>query len=153
MSERIKIRLANDADHDALIGVWKSALATGHAFLQEGDRLFYERRLPLYFAAVSVYVAELNGRIVGFVGVHEASIEMLFVAADAQRLGVGSALLCFAVERLGADRVDVNEQNRPARVFYERHGFQVQERSPVDGEGKAYPILHLAKVVSSTRLG
>ena len=57
--------------------------------------------------------------------------------------GVGSSLLSHAVSVLGADRVDVNEQNERALGFYERHGFVVTGRSQVDGTGRPYPLLHM----------
>lgn len=40
--------------------------------------------------------------------------------------------------------VDVNEQNTQAVGFYARAGFTVTGRSPVDDEGRPYPLLHLA---------
>jgi putative acetyltransferase len=41
--------------------------------------------------------------------------------------------------------VDVNEQNEPARRFYEALGFVAAGRSPLDDNGLPYPILHLRR--------
>lgn len=41
--------------------------------------------------------------------------------------------------------VDVNEQNPAVLHFYEALGFRVQGRSPVDGAGRPFPLLHLAE--------
>lgn len=43
-----------------------------------------------------------------------------------------------------AIKVDVNEQNNHALGFYEHIGFKVVGRSPLDGQGEPYPILHMA---------
>ncbi|MGY0625916.1 MAG: GNAT family N-acetyltransferase, partial [Paraglaciecola chathamensis] len=43
-----------------------------------------------------------------------------------------------------ATKVDVNEQNPKALGFYQRIGFKVVGRSELDGQGKPYPLLHLA---------
>jgi putative acetyltransferase len=37
----------------------------------------------------------------------------------------------------------VNEQNRSALAFYEHLGFERTGRSPVDGQGRPYPLIHL----------
>jgi putative acetyltransferase len=37
----------------------------------------------------------------------------------------------------------VNEQNPAAVGFYEALGFTVRGRSPVDGEGRPFPLLHM----------
>ena len=69
------------------------------------------------------------------------SIEMLFVRTDFRGSGIGSALMREALNR-GACRVDVNEQNPLALVFYRRFGFEVVSRDALDGLGLPYPILH-----------
>ena len=81
--------------------------------------------------------------ILGFIGIHDAKVEMLFVHDDARGKGVGKILLQFAIEQLGAQLVDVNEQNPKAVGFYQHMGFQVESRSPLDGMGKPFPILHM----------
>ena len=44
----------------------------------------------------------------------------------------------------GATLVDVNEQNEQAVGFYLKMGFTVTGRSPLDAQGKPYPLLHMA---------
>ncbi|AFT68647.1 Acetyltransferase, GNAT family [Alloalcanivorax dieselolei B5] len=71
---------------------------------------------------------------------------MLFIAPEARGTGVGSLLAAHAVERQGATKVDVNEQNKQALGFYKHIGFSVVGRSPLDGQGKPYPLLHMELV-------
>ena len=40
-------------------------------------------------------------------------------------------------------RVDVNEQNPEAVKFYEAMGFVVAERSPLDDQGRPFPLLRM----------
>ncbi|WP_231910603.1 GNAT family N-acetyltransferase [Candidatus Nitrosoglobus terrae] len=84
-----------------------------------------------------------SGNILGFCGVHEGNIEMLFISPESRGLGVGSLLVEHAVKNQGATKVDVNEQNIQALGFYEHVGFSVVGRSHQDGQGKSYPLLHM----------
>ena len=68
---------------------------------------------------------------------------MLFVHPEKRGRGIGKTLVRYAVGKLGCGRVDVNEQNGQAVGFYEKLGFRKTGRSPVDAEGRPYPILHL----------
>lgn len=73
------------------------------------------------------------------------NIEMLFVHNDWRGKGIGRKLVTYAIEKLQACKVDVNEQNRQAVGFYRHMGFSVVSRSGLDAEGKAYPILHMLR--------
>lgn len=57
--------------------------------------------------------------------------------------GLGTRLIEFA-KSLGADSVDVNEQNPKALGFYQANGFHVVSRDEFDGDGRHFPILHLS---------
>lgn len=55
----------------------------------------------------------------GFMGVYETTLEMLFVDNQYQGKGIGKELLNYAIQRLGINKVDVNEQNIQAVGFYQ----------------------------------
>ncbi|MBS4635737.1 MULTISPECIES: GNAT family N-acetyltransferase [Aeromonas] len=141
----MKIDAAQKCDHPTLITIWEASVRASHHFLQEAD-IAALRPLILehYFDAVTLNCARVdNGVIVGFIGVAEGNIEMLFVDPGRQGGGVGRLLVADAIHHLGATRVDVNEQNEPALGFYRHLGFEVVGRSALDGQGKPYPLLHL----------
>lgn len=52
-------------------------------------------------------------------GVYETTLEMLFVDNQYQGKGIGKELLTYAIQRLGINKVDVNEQNIQAVGFYQ----------------------------------
>ncbi|WP_217177057.1 GNAT family N-acetyltransferase [Streptomyces sp. AC495_CC817] len=133
-------------EYRALAEIWGSAVRATHDFLAEDDFVrIRENLVPAYFPAVELLVAERAGRPVGFAGIAEGSLEMLFVSDEARGQGVGSALLAEAVSAHGVTVVDVNEQNEGAHGFYLRHGFVEVGRSELDGDGRPYPILHLQR--------
>lgn len=47
-----------------------------------------------------------------------------------------------------ARKVDVNEQNPQARGFYEHMGFAAYARSPLDGAGLPFPIVHMELIAN-----
>jgi putative acetyltransferase len=76
-------------------------------------------------------------------GTSENNIEMLFVHPEEMGKGIGKFLVNYAVNELKIKKVDVNEQNKQARKFYEKMGFCVVNHSALDNEGFPYPILHM----------
>ena len=133
------------ADYQELIIVWEASVRATHDFLSETDIAFYRNLiLNQYFDLVALKcVKDKSGDILGFLGTTEQKIEMLFVHPDSRGQGIGKALIKYAVRELGIRLVDVNEQNTQAVGFYYAMGFNLQKRSPLDGMGKPYPILHL----------
>ena len=144
------IRPATKQDHLTIIAVWEASVRATHHFLSEEDIQFFKPLiLHEYLGAVDLYcAADASGFLHGFLGVSGTAIEMLFLHPDSRGNGIGKRLLQFAMQSLGATKVDVNEQNPAARGFYEHMGFAVVRRSPTDGMGKPFPILHMERINS-----
>ena len=144
----------NKADHQALIEIWESSVRATHDFLSEEDLIELKPLiLEQYFDAVDLKCAKnTEGKILGFCGVHNSHIEMLFISPDARGNGLGALLVSHAIHNQGATKVDVNEQNEQALGFYQHIGFSVIGRSPLDDQGKPYPLLHMELSKSDRRL-
>ncbi|WP_419785874.1 GNAT family N-acetyltransferase [Pseudodesulfovibrio sp.] len=132
-------------DYADILEVWEASVRATHHFLSEADILFFR---PLVqnecLPAVDLFCArDGQGELLGFIGVAGQKIEMLFLRPESFGCGLGKQLLLYAVRELGAREVDVNEQNPGAVGFYEHMGFSVAARSPLDGMGKPFPLLHL----------
>lgn len=134
-----------EGDFSEIVEVWEDSVRATHDFLSEDDIQFLKPLiLHEYLPNLCVYcVQDESRRIAGFVGVADSKVEMLFLAPNHRGKGVGRLLLRFAMDELGAHKVDVNEQNPSALGFYEHMGFRVVDRSPVDAMGKPFPILHM----------
>jgi GNAT superfamily N-acetyltransferase len=113
------------ADLDAVASVWLAGWrSTGLpvAGLVSLDEL--RSRLPVEVErGWQVYVARVEGRVVGFAALQDDWVMQLFVAPDAQGRGVGKALLDLAKARCPRGfRLDTAAESRAVR-FYEREGL------------------------------
>jgi len=145
------IRVSTPTDREALLDIWLRSVRATHTFLAESD---IEGLLPAVRAYLSSPDSELwtlcsdREAPIGFMGLADNNVESLFVAPDHARRGGGRLLLEHARTLKGPLRVDVNEQTSGAIRFYEANGFHVVGRSPVDGAGRPFPLLHLREDVT-----
>jgi putative acetyltransferase len=132
-------------EYNEVMDVWEKSVRATHSFLQEDDISLYKKLIPeKYLDVVRLYAVRDNlNKIIGFMGVSNNHIEMLFIRPEMRGKGVGKTLVNYAINELKLQKVDVNEQNEQAVGFYIRMGFTVKGRSEFDSIGKPYPILHL----------
>ena len=143
----MKIETALPSHFERLVAIWESSVRATHHFLQESDiAALRPLLLNAYLPNLSVVISRDDaGAIHGFLGVDKNRIEMLFVDDASRGKGVGKLLLNYAVEHIGANEVDVNEQNPQGVAFYRHMGFEQIGRSEVDGQGKPFPLLHMKR--------
>lgn len=137
-------RVVGRVFYSEILRIWEASVRATHYFLSEEDIRYYKKLIEeQYLDVVDLYIVRNDDRIWGFMGVVHDSIEMLFLDPDFRGKGIGRLFVQYALSQLGVCRVDVNEQNEEALFFYQKMGFSVKGRSPFDGEGKPFPILHL----------
>lgn len=127
-----------------LVGVWERSVRATHAFLSEGEIAEIKPFVPQALAGVeALVVAERGGDPVGFMGVQDGRLEMLFLDPAVRGQGLGRRLLERGIEHLGVTELTVNEQNPQAVGFYEHLGFKTYRRTELDEEGRPYPLLYM----------
>ena len=133
------------AEIPRLVEVWEASARATHHFLTEADFQFFTPLVGDELAQLQslLCVRDGDGQVVGFIGVEGDEVESLFIHPDWRGQGIGRRLLTYAIETVGATRLDVNEQNDQAVGFYRRMGFVVAGRSEDDGLGRPFPILHM----------
>lgn len=143
------IRRATPADADAIAGVlvrsWRRDyvdILDAHvlADLDAGERAATWRAW-LGDAALQVWVADAQGRVVGFASLHGAKLMTLYVDPVAQGAGVGTQLLAQA-EAAGARELEVFAANGHGRRFYEARGWRLDGRS---GEWLDRPLVRYVR--------
>lgn len=71
----------------------------------------------------SLFVAEENGILKGFLELRETEIVKLYVEPCFQSGGIGHGLMEYATQTLHAEFLWALEKNTRALAFYHRHGF------------------------------
>lgn len=129
---------------EQILSVWEKSVLATHDFLSPEDFVSIKEAVhTIDFSAFEVYCLIYERKVIGFLGVAEKKIEMLFLDPSFIGQGMGKKLTGFAIKELTADKVDVNEQNSQAVKFYEKMGFVSYERTEKDDQGKNYPLLRM----------
>lgn len=130
-----------------LLDVWESSVKATHLFLSVDEINNIKEYVPQALQGVqSLVVAENEqGNPIGFMGIQEQMLEMLFVSAQERGKGVGKKLLEYGMKHYTVRELAVNEQNPLAKGFYEYMGFEVYKRTEQDEQGNPYPLLYMRK--------
>lgn len=86
-----------------------------------------------------VTVAEVGGRIDGFIARDGAMIHALYVAERRRGHGIGSALLARMQREIDHLALWTFQANQRAQRFYLRHGFVESERTEGEGNDERLP--------------
>ncbi len=130
-----------------LLKVWESAVRATHLFLSEEEIENIKKYVPEALKFVpNLLVAENDeGKPLGFMGIQEQSLEMLFISNENRGQGIGKKLIEYGIENYSINEVAVNEQNPQAKRFYEKMGFEVYKRTELDEQGNPYPLLYMKR--------
>ena len=132
-------------EYDRAAELWEASVRVTHDFVTEADLDMFRPLVRASFGEIPLLAGLRadDGLLIGFIGVAEGNVEMLFLDPAYRGQGGGSLLLEHAFRSFDATKVDVNEQNPQAVGFYLHHGFRVVGRSETDSTNKPYPLLHL----------
>ena len=148
----MKVSGIEPVEYQRATEIWESSVRATHHFVAEDDIVSFRPMVRGAFKELPnlAGLRSDNGELVGFVGVADGKVEMLFLDPAFRGRGGGRTLLEHARTVFGATAVDVNEQNKQAVGFYLHQGYEVVGRSELDSTGKPYPILHLSMSTPAT---
>ena len=130
-----------------LLTVWEASVRATHLFLSDAEILQIKEYVPQALQGIAhLIVAEDDaGAAVGFMGIEDWRLEMLFLSPAARGQGLGRRLLEYGITRYGVRELTVNEQNPQAVGFYEHMGFATYRRTETDEQGGPYSILYMRR--------
>lgn len=139
-----EIRPSTREDGDRVVQIWRDAVDATHHFLTPEDRAAIDEQVQAFLPEMPLWLAvDRSGQVVGFMGLSNDHMDSLFIDPVVRGSGVGRMLVEHAISLHPVLTTDVNEQNAQAVGFYERLGFARTGRSPVDDQGRPYPLIHL----------
>lgn len=127
---KMKIRIAIKEDavriHDVHTEAARITCSKSYSKVQI-DAWLDKRKPEGYYDGINkkeMFVAELDGRIVGFGHAYSGAILAIFVHPDSQRIGVGKELLNYALAIAFENSTDLTIEATPnAFEFYRKCGF------------------------------
>lgn len=133
---QVTIRAYRASDKPSLSSIWYRASLQAHSFLGE-RRLQDQRQLieDVYLEKAETWVATIEGRPVGFIGLLDSFIGGLFVDPDVQGCGTGQVLIRHALKLKGDLSLEVYSDNERACRFYSRLGFKITGERAEDDDG------------------
>ena len=133
---------------EQLLKVWESSVKATHLFLSENEIENIKKYVPQALKEIPyLIIAEDKNQIpVGFMGIVEQHLEMLFLSHEERGKGLGKELLKYGIDKYSVNDLAVNEQNPLAKGFYEHMGFEVYKRTECDEQGNPYPLLYMRLV-------
>ncbi|NUU03241.1 acetyltransferase [Herbaspirillum robiniae] len=138
------IRPSRPADGPRVVEIWRLAVDATHGFLSPADRAAIEDDVRGFLPAAPLWLAtDADDVALGFMLLDGAKMEALFIDPAHHGRGIGRALVAHALALHPVLETDVNQQNAQAVRFYRRLGFTETGRSTLDGQGRAYPLIHL----------
>ncbi len=134
MSQKILLRKATLLDADAISNIYLASRKKLVAFapLAHSDESIFQWIREMIASTSEVIVAEENSVVVGMMILSKKNsigwIDHLYLSPKMVGLGIGSLLVNTAKLQLGSPiRLNTFQENREARRFYEKHGFQILE--------------------------
>lgn len=125
----MKLRRYEPEDLHSTIAMWIETKRIAYPYLPLEPTYTFDDNLEFFRSHIEprceIWLADEEGRIVGFLALDGGYLDRLYVATTHQRQGVGEMLLQRARER-SPDGLSLHthQQNHQARAFYEKHGFR-----------------------------
>lgn len=127
-----------------LVSLWERTVLLTHHFLTKNEIDKIKEYVPNALASVKhLIICQDNNKLLGFMGIENEKLEMLFIDINFLHQGFGKSLIEYAKKYYGLKELTVNEQNHEAVGFYKHMGFIPYKRTEYDEEGNPYPLIYM----------
>ena len=117
------IREFKTSDLDAVMRIWVEVNIEAHSFIDSAYWKSNYASVREEIPQATVFVAEEDKTVIGFIGLAENFIAGIFVMKPFRSRGVGKQLLQKAKELTPELTLEVFAENAQAIAFYQREGF------------------------------
>ena len=129
----------------SLTALWERSVIATHLFLNAEEIAQIKQYLPQALSEVAHLIIAPNehGEPLGFMGINEQKLKVLFLEPALRGQGLGRKLLQYGIDKYG-----VNEQNPQAVGFYKHLGFKIYKRTDLDEQGAPYPFFYMRVAIN-----
>lgn len=139
------IRKFEKSDIDQIMQIWLNENTKAHDFIPSNYWLDNYSFVQEALCLAEIYVATIDAKVVGFIGLNENYIEGIFVDSNIQSQGVGTSLLNYVKEIKTTLALSVYQKNDHAFRFYQRHGFIIEKQDVDEMTNEIEYVMHWQK--------
>ena len=122
-------KLTGEMDLNRLVEIWLNSNIDAHNFIEENywrsNIAYLREELP----KSDLYLAEIDNKIVGFMGIMDSYIAGIFIDKDFRSMGLGKKLLQIGKDKYDFLSLNVYVKNEKACKFYLNNDFIVEEKT------------------------
>lgn len=136
------IRKFTDYDLPKVMKIWYEGNLEAHDFV---PKQFWDRHINYVSRAIKeaeTYVYEIDGQVIGFIGMDHDYLAGLFIHREFRGQGYGSRLLNFIKEKYDSFTLHVFENNYGAYCFYENQGLIKQAEEVNEDLGEVEFVMY-----------
>ncbi|WP_368251267.1 GNAT family N-acetyltransferase [Enterococcus sp. 2201sp1_2201st1_B8_2201SCRN_220225] len=122
-----QIRQAQVTDMDHVMSLWLQGNLATHDYIPASYWQSQQTAAKEAMLESQLWLYEVNGELLGFIGLMDNYLAGLFVTKLAQNQGIGGKLLRHSQGLHSELTLTVYQKNSRAIAFYQRHGFGIQE--------------------------
>ena len=120
------IRKYKEDEIPKLLEIWESAALLAHPFLDTDFHEMVKKAMrDIYLPNSDTWVYEESGIIIGFISMAKNEIGGLFVDPKNHSKGIGTSLVNHMNQFHDSLEVEVFEENKIGKPFYEKYGFKI----------------------------
>ena len=135
------IRMFDACDLDQVMELWLNGNIEAHDFI---PRNYWESNAPMVreqLLQAEIYVYEIDGKILGFVGLQGDYLAGIFVDRHARSMGIGGQLIHYVQKIRRTLTLNVYRKNQSAMEIYLREGFSVLSEDIDEATGETDIVL------------
>ena len=122
------IRKMKIEDINEIMKIWLDTNLKAHYFISESYWKNNYSKVKEGILSAKVYVYEVKGQVVGFIGIIDGYIAGIFVKESMQHQGIGKKLINKCKVKYEELTLSVYEKNNLAINFYKAEGFNIESK-------------------------
>ena len=123
-------------DTEQVMKLWLLGNMDAHSFIPEEYWRSHFNEVQEALLQAKVFVYDIDGKVLGFIGLINEYIAGIFVDKSCRSTGIGTQLLEYAKQKYDRLSLSVYQQNLRAVAFYHREGFSILSESVDEDTGK-----------------